>query len=90
VHDGITKLPGSLKRSIEAIRFLRQQGVKVAIANVLMAGNSRDFAGVQSLANALGVEYTLDPTITPKIDGDTSILKLRISGAELNEVFHNE
>jgi len=36
------------------------------------------------------VRYSLDPTITPKMDGDTSILNLRIPGTELNQVFHNE
>ncbi len=89
VHDAITKLPGSLKRGVEAIRFLKSQGLKVVIANVLMTANSRDHAGVQALARELGVTYTLDPTITPKIDGDTSILSLRIPGSELNSVFHN-
>jgi radical SAM protein with 4Fe4S-binding SPASM domain len=54
-----------------------------------MTANARDHAGVQALARELGVTYTLDPTITPKIDGDTSILKLRISGEELSDVFHN-
>src|SRR5580765_6915545 len=28
VHDAITKLPGSLKRTIEAIRFIQSQGLK--------------------------------------------------------------
>src|SRR5712675_1381219 len=36
VHDAITKIPGSLQRSLKAIRFLRSQGLKVVIANVLM------------------------------------------------------
>ena len=90
IHDAITKLPGSLKRSIEAIRFMKSQGLKVTIANVLMTANTGDHAGVQALCRELGVTYTLDPTITPKMDGNTSILKLRIPGAELNEVFHNE
>jgi radical SAM protein with 4Fe4S-binding SPASM domain len=90
VHDAITKLPGSLKRSVEAIRFLKAQGLKVTIANVLMTANLGDHAGVQTLARELGVTYTLDPTITPKIDGDMSILNLRIPGTELNAVFHNE
>jgi radical SAM protein with 4Fe4S-binding SPASM domain len=90
VHDAITKLPGSLRRSVEAIRFLTEQGLRVVIANVLMTSNIRDSAGVQALAGELGVSYTLDPTITPKMDGDTSILNLRIPGAELNRVFHNE
>jgi MoaA/NifB/PqqE/SkfB family radical SAM enzyme len=46
VHDAITKLPGSLKRTIEAIRFLRAQGLKVTIANVLMSANMADYSGV--------------------------------------------
>ena len=90
VHDSITKLPGSLRRSLEAVRFLAGQGLKVAIANVLMTANVGDHEAVRALARELGVTYTLDPTITPKIDGDTSILKLRIPGRELDAVFHNE
>lgn len=88
-HDAITKLPGSLKRTVQAIRFLQEQGLKVTIANVLMRPNSGDHAGVQALARELGVEYALDPTITPKMDGDASVLDLRIPGSELNAVFHN-
>jgi AdoMet-dependent heme synthase len=90
VHDAITKLPGSLIRTIAAIRLIQSQGLKVTIANVLMRGNSSDHAGVQALARELGATYTLDPTITPKIDGDTSILALRIPGSQLNAVFHTE
>ena len=47
VHDAITKVPGSLNRSIKAIRFLVSQGLKVTIANVLMRGNRGDYPGVQ-------------------------------------------
>jgi AdoMet-dependent heme synthase len=90
VHDAITKLPGSLRRSVEAIRFLARQGLRVTIANVLMTANMHDHAGVQALARELGVQYTLDPTITPKMDGDTSILNLRIPGSALKDVFQDE
>jgi radical SAM protein with 4Fe4S-binding SPASM domain len=90
VHDAITKLPGSLKRTIDAIRFLKSQGLKVVIANVLMASNLFDNTGVMALAKELGVSYTLDPTITPKMDGDTSVLALRIPGSDLKQVFHSE
>jgi len=89
VHEAITKLPGSLARTIRAIRFLKAQGLKVSIANVLMRGNFADQPEVARLARELGVEYTLDPTISPKMDGDTSILALRIPGSELQQVFRN-
>ena len=89
VHDAITKLPGSLERTLAAIRFLRDQGLKVTIANVLMTWNLGDQYHLQKLAAEMGVHYTLDPTITPMMDGDTSILALRIPGEELKEVFRN-
>ena len=90
IHDAITKLPGSLKRSLAAIRFLKSQGLKVQIAHVLMTANLGDQAGVRALARELGVNYSLDPTITPKMDGDTSILKLRIPATALHAVVHDE
>ena len=90
VHDAITKLPGSLDRTIGAIRFLKSQGLKVSISNVLMAGNFADQQGVVGLAKELGVAYAVDPTITPKMNGDTSILALRIASSELKEVFQNQ
>jgi len=89
VHDAITKLPGSLKRSLAGIRLLRERGLKTVIANVLMRSNLSDYAGVKALAQELGAEYTIDPTITPKMDGDRSILRLGIGGEDLRQVFRN-
>ena len=87
VHDGITKVAGSFDRSIAAIRFLKSQGLRVLIANVLMRENAGDYPGVQALAAGLGAEFTLDPTITPKMDGDTSVLSLRIPTTHLLQVY---
>jgi len=42
-----------------------------------------------TIANVLMTWNRHDPTITPKMDGDTSILSLRISGEELPDVFRN-
>jgi radical SAM protein with 4Fe4S-binding SPASM domain len=89
VHDAITKLPHSFERTVKAIRFLLEQGLRVTIANVLMTPNYSDSDGVRQLADELGVQYTLDPTITPMMDGNTSVLSLRIPGEDLPEIFHN-
>jgi radical SAM protein with 4Fe4S-binding SPASM domain len=89
VHDAITKLPHSFDRTMKAIRFLRDQGLRVTIANVLMTANLSDQYHLQKLAAEMGVHYTVDPTITPMMDGDTSVLSLRIPGEELAEVFRN-
>ncbi len=89
VHDAITKLPHSFERSMKAIRLLRDHGINVTIANVLMTVNLGDQYHLQKLAAEMGVQYTVDPTVTPMIDGSTSVLSLRIPGEQLQEVFRN-
>jgi AdoMet-dependent heme synthase len=89
VHDAITKLPGSLKRSIAAIELLKSHGVSVTIANVLMRPNIHDYAGVKELGKTLGVPVVTDPTITPKMDGNRSILRLGIRETQLQDVMRD-
>jgi len=89
VHDAITLVPGSLKRSLDAVRFLKSQGLRVVIANVLMTQNMQDYPAVRALAAELGVDCTLDPTITPMMDGDRSVLSLGVDQAALRQVFRD-
>ncbi|MGA2133203.1 MAG: radical SAM protein [Bryobacteraceae bacterium] len=89
VHDAITLLPRSLERSIAGIRFMQSRGLKVIIANVLMRQNFGDYEGVRALAQELGVESTIDPTVTPMMDGDRGILSLGVGHDELHEVMRN-
>jgi radical SAM protein with 4Fe4S-binding SPASM domain len=90
VHDSITKVPGSLQRTVEAIRLLRECGLNVTIANVLMHQNIGDYPGVRALGAELGVHVSIDPTITPKMDGDRSLLALNIDQAALASVFRDQ
>jgi AdoMet-dependent heme synthase len=87
VHDAITKVPGSLVRTLAAIERLTAEGVRVMIANVLMRQNAADYPGVRALAAELGVDCTIDPTITPMMNGDTSVVALRLPAPQLLRVF---
>lgn len=89
VHDGITKVRGSLERSLRAIRFLRSEGLTTVIACPLMKENINDYPEVQALAAELGVAFTMDPTITPKIDGDHAIVQHRLSRGQIERVFQD-
>ncbi len=83
VHDAITKVRGSLERTLTAIRFLQAEGLQVKIACPLMKQNLMAYRNVQALAAELGVPYVLDMTITPKMDGDMSLLQLRNPAQDL-------
>jgi radical SAM protein with 4Fe4S-binding SPASM domain len=86
IHDAITKVPGSLGRSIEAAKFLKSKGLKVNIANVLMKDTAQDYPGVIALAKELGVHALLDTMITPMMDGDRAPLELNLSEQKLKDV----
>jgi AdoMet-dependent heme synthase len=89
VHDAITLVPGSLKRSLDAARFLKSQGLRVVFANVLMLQNIQDYSGVRTLAEEMGVESTLDPTVSPMMDGNRSVLGLGVHDEKLREIFRD-
>jgi radical SAM protein with 4Fe4S-binding SPASM domain len=89
VHDAVTKMPGSFRQTIEAVRFLRKQGLHVTMANVLMVQNAQDYSGVKALAAELGASFTMDPTITPMMDGNRSTLELNVDKAALKEVYRD-
>jgi radical SAM protein with 4Fe4S-binding SPASM domain len=90
IHDAVTKLPGSLRRTLEGIRALRAAGLKVAVANVMMRSNLADRQGVAAMARELGATYSADPTVTPMMSGDRSVLDLRIPGSELAGLFQDK
>jgi len=52
-----------------------------------MRQNLSDYAGAKALAQELGAQWTIDPTITPKMDGDRSVVGLGIGGDDLRQVF---
>jgi radical SAM protein with 4Fe4S-binding SPASM domain len=83
IHDAITKVPGSLERSLRAIRFLQECGLPVKIACPLMQLNLGGLEGVRRLADELGVPYVLDLTITPMINGNVEPLRLRLETRQL-------
>jgi len=79
VHDAITKVQGSLQRSLAAIPLLQEQGILVKLACPLMKQNLMAYRGVMALAEQLGVPYVLDMTITPMMDGSQEPLEHRVS-----------
>ena len=89
VHDAITKVPGSLQRTLAAIPILLQHGLQVKLACPLMRENLLAYRGVMALAEKLGVPYILDLTITPMMDGSSGPLAHRASVSSLLPVLRD-
>lgn len=83
IHEGITRIPGSLDKSIKAVKLLKKRGLWVKITDVVMKQNINDYRKVFELAKNLGADFILDPQVIPKLNGDKSPLKLKISTEDL-------
>jgi radical SAM protein with 4Fe4S-binding SPASM domain len=89
VHDAITKVPGSLQRTLAAIPLLLEQGLQVKLACPLMRENLLAYRGVMALAEKIGIPYVLDLTITPMMDGTEGPLAHRIPVSSLLPVMQD-
>jgi AdoMet-dependent heme synthase len=89
VHDWVTKVPGSLERSLEGAARLRAAGVTVKLNCPLMKQNVGQYKEIRALAERLGVLCGFDPMITVKNDGDTSPVTLRITPKQLMQVLQD-
>lgn len=89
IHDAITKVPGSLERTLTAIPVLLEHGLQVKLACPLMQENLMAYRGVMALAEKLGVPYILDLTITPMMDGSSGPLEHRASVSSLLPVLRD-
>jgi radical SAM protein with 4Fe4S-binding SPASM domain len=89
VHDWVTKIPGSLERSLEGAALLRDAGVTVKLNCPLMKQNVGQYRAIRALAERLGVLCGFDPMITAKNDGDRSPLALRVTPGQLRDVLHD-
>jgi radical SAM protein with 4Fe4S-binding SPASM domain len=89
VHDWVTKVPGSLERSLEGAALLRDAGVTVKLNCPLMRQNAGQYRDIRALAERLGVLWGFDPMITAKNDGDTSPITLRITRKELGRILQD-
>ncbi len=83
VHDGVTKVPGSLARSLEGVVRLRDAGLRVKLNCPLMTVNVAGYREVRALAERLGVPCGFDPMITARNDGDRAPVRLRVRGQDL-------
>jgi radical SAM protein with 4Fe4S-binding SPASM domain len=77
-HDAVTRVPGSFDRLVAAVRDLRGAGVKVVLKSPLMASNAAAYSSYVEFVKGLGAEYSLDPKLNPREDGDMAPTELGI------------
>jgi len=86
-HDRATAVPGSFDAMLAGLDRLRARGVPLLLKTPLTRLNEDELDGMIALAEARGVSYHVDPTITPRDDGDPSPLGYAPSPGGLDRLF---
>lgn len=78
-YERVTGVPGSYDRVRRGVDLLLEAGQTVGLKAMVLQSNLDEIPAIEALADSLGVEFRLDPLVTPRLDGDTWPLRERVS-----------
>lgn len=88
IHDKITKVSGSHKKTIEVIKKLKENNINVEIKCFLTKYNAYDYLEVQNFAEDNQINMTLDYELIPNNDGTNE--NIRITEKQLLDLLIDE
>lgn len=77
-HDAITQIKGSFEKTIRTLKRCKLIGIPVNIKTPIFNETIDDVEGITELAHSLGATIELGDNITPKKNGDTAPLSMKI------------
>ncbi len=91
VHDFITRIPGSWKKSMIVIKQLSELAVPLNIKCCIMRPNVKSYSMVADIAKRYGVALQFEISLIDSIDGDKCVSKfLRLPSEQLEIVLRDD
>lgn len=72
IHDEVTGVEGSMKRTLESLRFLHEQGYYVEVATPLMASNFDSRHEIEEYFQRIGIKHSFAWPIVSEYYGGTA------------------
>lgn len=86
IHDKITKIKGSLERTLKGIKLIREKGIEPVIKCPVMQENKDYVDDVKRWADMQGLTVKIDPFITPcYTENAEKILSHRLSVKDIDK-----
>ena len=82
VYEGVTGVPGSFRRCLQAVDSLLTRGIRVGLKAVVLKDNQDQIREMRTMASQRKVPFRLDPALFPCRDGNMSPLEHRVSPAD--------
>jgi radical SAM protein with 4Fe4S-binding SPASM domain len=86
-YERLTGIPGSYERCLRGIHLLLERGLPLKLKTMAVTLNKHEIWEMKRFAEeGLGLEFTFDPMINPRIDCSHSPLAVRLSPEEIVEL----
>lgn len=82
-HESITKVPGSFKATIKAVKRLAREGFDLKLKTVVMQNNKHELEKMKDFATDLGISFRYSALIFPHLSGAKTVCKYRLSPKEV-------
>jgi len=89
-HDAVTGKKGSLRKTIDVVKAVRDRGIKTQIKCLIMSLNAKEYRKIKALADSLDVKYILDSLVMPQQDGCPEPTKYRVPPDVLKEILSDQ
>lgn len=86
-HDGVTQAPGSFDRTWAGVRAMQDKGIPVRLKFIVMRDNADEVEQMKAQAQATGLPYNIDLTVTARHDGTRGSLDTRIDLVQLQRLY---
>lgn len=86
IHDKVTRVKGSFKKTIQGIMYAKKYGVKIVIKTPIMLINKDSYKGVKDFCDINKFEFVASSLIFSKDNGCDSNKILNVSGEELKKI----
>jgi radical SAM protein with 4Fe4S-binding SPASM domain len=87
VHDGITQVKGSFRRTWDGATRMRALGIAVRLKFIIMKANAHEVEAMMARAAAHGIPYLADVTITSRHDGDRGSTATRVDEDQIMSLY---
>ena len=87
VHDSITQVRGSWRRTMDGVDRLRAQNIAVRLKAIVMRTNAHQVAAMRALADGRGLTTLIDVSITARHDGTDGSLAMRVTEEQVAELY---
>ena len=87
IHDGITRIKGSLSKTVAVAKKLSRDGITLQVKCPIMKNNQKGYSRVRTFASRLGAVPEFEVNITAGVDGDRfASNNLRLSEKEMRHI----